>query len=198
MLAEPLLVVALVVEVLDRLSIEYVVGGSVASSVFGVPRATQDVDVVASVSLESIEPLVVLLEHAFFVDADSLRDAVRRRTSANIFHRATALKVDIFVPPRDAWIRSEMSRARVEQIGETDATVSVRFASPEDVLLHKLWWFKLGGEVSERQWRDVQGILMIQGNGLDQKYLDTWAVHLDVTFLLERARRDSADQSTVT
>jgi len=131
---------------------------------------------------------VGLLEGSFFVDADSLLDAVKRKSSTNIFHRESAMKVDIFIPAADPWIRSELSRSRLEQIDLPNSAQRVRFASPEDVLLHKLWWYKSGGEVSERQWRDVQGILKIQGEQLDQTYMDTWAEHLDVGALLSRAR----------
>lgn len=68
--------------------------------------------------------------------------------------------------------------------------MTVRFASPEDTLLHKLVWYKLGNEISERQWRDVHGLLEVQGDALDQQYLDRWAPALDVVDLLARARRE--------
>lgn len=69
-------------------------------------------------------------------------------------------------------------------------SVTIRFASPEDTLLHKLVWYKLGNEVSERQWRDVLGIMKVQGAQLDDSYLDTWADAIDVVSLLNRARRE--------
>jgi hypothetical protein len=99
-------------------------------------------------------------------------------------------KADVFVAGRDSWTREELKRGRIEQFEIAERTVAIRFASPEDTLLHKLVWYKLGNEISERQWRDVIGILKIQGPSLDNRYLDTWADAIDVVSLLMRARQE--------
>jgi hypothetical protein len=197
MLNEPIKVVSEVVTVLQGLGITYAVGGSVASSIHGVPRATQDVDIIALMGLEHVGPVADALKDRFYLDVDALRAAVRSRGSINVIHLATMFKVDIFVPAPDAWIRSEMARARDSTFEMEGHKLSVRVASPEDALLHKLYWYKEGGEVSDRQWSDIQGIMTIQGTGLDTAYLDRWSPHLDVQPLLARARREHHHKSQV-
>jgi hypothetical protein len=191
MLAEPLLVVAHVAQALDALAVRYVVGGSVASSLYGVPRSTQDVDIVAELREEHVAPFVAALQATFYVDADMIREAISRRASFNVVHLATMFKADVFIPRLDAWSRGELSRGVVHQVESGGATFAIRLASAEDTLLHKLVWYRLGGEISERQWKDVLGVLKIQGRALDAAYLDEWARALDVADLLERARHRS-------
>lgn len=193
MLSEPLLVVARVAAAFDNLSVSYIVGGSLASSVYGIPRATQDVDLVADLKLEHAEPLTRMLSAEFYVDTDMIADAIKHRASFNVVHLATMFKADIFVPGRDSWTREELKRAKLEQFDLADGAVVIRFASPEDTLLHKLVWYKLGNEISERQWRDVLGIMKVQGASLDNLYLDEWADAVDVVALLSRARRETQD-----
>lgn len=189
-LGDPLLVVGLLVRAFDELGIRYVVGGSVASSVYGVPRSTQDVDVVAELFGKHVDPFVAALRDDFYVDADMIRDALARHASFNVVHLQTMFKADVFVFKRDPWMTSEMNRARVETLDSEGGPLTVRFASPEDTLLHKLVWYRLGNEISERQWGDVRGIVEIQGERLDRGYLATWSGPLGVADLLERALSD--------
>lgn len=190
MLSEPVLVVAKLASVLDALGIRYLVGGSVASSLYGIPRATQDVDLVADVRLPHVEGIASALAGEFYVDADMIRDAVKRRASFNVVHLTTMFKADVFVLQGDSWSREEMARARTELLDMPEGKVAIRFASPEDTLLHKLIWYKLGNQTSDRQWGDILGVLKVQGDALDQAYLDRWAPLLDVLDLLLRARKE--------
>lgn len=188
MLSEPILVVAQIVNAFDTLGVEYVVGGSLASSVYGIPRATQDVDLVAKMNAAHAEPLARLLRSDFYVDVDMILDAVRRRASFNVIHLATMFKADVFVMKGDSWSREEMQRARAEELTGPQGPLTIRFASPEDTLLHKLVWYRLGNEISDRQWGDILGVFKVQGSLLDDEYLDRWAAALDVADLLVRAR----------
>jgi hypothetical protein len=187
MLGDPLLVAGAIARVLDELGVRYVVGGSVASSVYGIPRATQDVDLVADLAGKHVKPFVSALTAEFYVDEDMIRDALARGASFNVVHLATMFKADIFSFVREPWMEEEMARGRVETLPTDAGTMNIRFASPEDTLLHKLVWFRLGGEVSDRQWGDVLGIIKIQGDRLDAAYLAQWAVVLKVDDLLARA-----------
>jgi hypothetical protein len=193
MLSEPLLVVARLTRALDELAIRYVVGGSLASSLYGIPRATQDVDLVADIGSPHVPALMNALAEEFYIDAGMIRDAIRRRASFNVVHLATMFKADIFITRDDAWSREEMSRGKTEELGTPEGKVAIRFASAEDTLLHKLVWYKLGNCASDRQWGDIAGVIKVQADSLDREYLDFWARSLDVSDLLVRAwRRESA------
>lgn len=189
MLSEHLRAAADAGAALDALRIPYVVGGSVASSMHGIPRFTQDIDLLAAVQPTHADRLIEALQPAFFVDPAAVRTAVREGQTFNIFHRQTAYKVDVFVASDDPWVEAELSHALEECFDDGGRSVVIRFSSPEDVVLHKLAWYRLGDEVSDRQWSDVVGVLDIQKSTLDNAYLDRWAHHLGVVDLLERARR---------
>jgi hypothetical protein len=193
MLSEPLLVVARLARTFEDLAIRYVVGGSLASSLYGIPRATQDVDLVAEIELPHVEALTSSLAGEFYVDAGMIRDAIRRRASFNVIHLATMFKADVFIPRGDAWSHEELSRARCEQFDTPDGRVTIRFASAEDTVLQKLACYRLGNEVSDRQWGDVLGVLKVQSGSLDREYLEHWARLLNISDLLGRAQQQQPD-----
>ena len=185
-ITEPIEVTLAVTSVLERLEVEYVVGGSLATSLHGIPRATLDVDIVADLRMAHLDPFVAALKASFFVDADMVRDAIRRRTTFNILHLATMFKVDVFVTGADELLSIELSRKRrVRVLEEPQADLFV--ASPEDMVLQKLMWYRDGGGVSDRQWGDVLGVIKTQGNRLDLAYLHLWAGRKGIRELLERA-----------
>jgi hypothetical protein len=180
---ESVTVVLRVAAELERLGIDYFVGGSVASSVHGRPRTTDDVDLVAQIAGRQVEMLVRALEKDFYVDAGMIHDAIQRRASFNLIHLGTMLKVDVFIfSGEDLAIEEMKRRLRVPLRGS-----SVWFASPEDIVLEKLDWFRKGQGISERQWRDVLGVLAVQGTRIDLDYLRRWARQLGILDLLDRA-----------
>ncbi len=180
-----------VVEVLDELGVRHFVGGSVASSAHGAPRASVDVDVVADLRPEHVRPFVDRLQDGYYVDEGRARSAVESRRSFNLVHLATMLKVDIFVSKGRPFDREALARAQQELLEEAPAARRFSVASLEDTVLTKLEWFLMGGEVSERQWSDVVGVLRTAGPTADQAYLRQWAAALDVSNLLERALEEA-------
>ena len=189
-LAEPVEITRRIARVLEGLEIPYFVGGSLASSLHGIPRATQDVDIVADVKSEHVSSLVGALGSDFYIDAEMIRNAVRRQASFNVIHLGTMFKVDIFVLKQDAASQEEMARRESFQVSDAPPQ-SLFLATAEDVILHKLYWYRLGGGLSDRQWNDVLGVLRVQHDRFRSAYLTTGAERRGVTFLLERALKDA-------
>jgi hypothetical protein len=185
-LLEPIAVTLSVVTVFERMGIEYVVGGSLATSLHGVPRATLDVDLVADLRMGHLDEFVTALEGDFFVDKDMVKDAIRRRASFNVLHMATMFKVDVFVVGADELLAAEMAR-KLRVCVQTDPPASVYVATAEDMILQKLLWFRAGGGVSDRQWNDILGVIATQSTRLDRDYLRLWSDRKRITDLLERA-----------
>ena len=183
---EPFQVALSVADALERCGVAYVVGGSLASSVSGEPRSTLDIDLVVAMTQADVEPFLTALGQAFHADDHALRRAVRQRSSVNLFHHPTSTKVDLFIAGGSPLDRKAMQR-RVRLQVASDPDRFLYIYTPEDILLQKLRWYRLGGEVSDRQWRDVLGIVLVQENRLDAGYLREGAHLLGVTDLLERA-----------
>ncbi len=179
-----------VAETLERLGISYLVGGSVASTVHGEPRTTEDVDIVADLRPEHMHPLVMAMKEAFYIDEEDVQAAVQQRSSFNIIHLKTVHKVDIFLPKDRPIDREEMRRRKLTVVTKNPEH-SLYLATAEDVILQKLDWYRRGGDVSDRQWRDVLGVLKVQIGRLDLAYLQHWAKSLDLTELLTRALRET-------
>jgi hypothetical protein len=177
-----------VVETLERIGVPYMVAGSVASSMHGVPRTTLDADLVARIEERHARALVEALGEDYYADEAMIRDAVRQGSSFNLMHQRTMVKVDVFVAKARPYDRGALDRRRRESLGDLDLFA----ATPEDVLLSKLEWYDRGGRVSERQWSDVLGILRVQGGALDLTYLRRWAAELGVAALLERSLGEAA------
>jgi hypothetical protein len=185
-----------ITDLFDRLDVPYLIGGSIASMIHGVIRTTLDADIVADLREDQVESFAGALADEFYLDADSIHDAIRRRRCFNIIHLATMIKVDIFIPEWDDFHREEFKRRQRLAISTTPERM-VCVASIEDTILAKLTWFRLGGQVSDRQWRDVIELLKMHGEKLDRSYLDEWAADLQVRDLLERALQESLSAKAV-
>lgn len=187
---EPLAVTLRVVEVLDALNIPYFIGGSLASAVHGVVRTTMHVDLVAAMQPEHVAPLVAQLGAAFYADETMIRDAVAHRGSFNLIHLDSMFKVDVFVHTGRPFEHAQFER-RVLQILSQEPQRAAYVTTAEDIILAKLEWYRQGGELSERQWRDVVNVAKVQDEALDLDYLRRWAVQLQVGDLLERVLEEA-------
>lgn len=186
---DPIAVALTVARALDGLGIMHTIGGSIASSIAGEPRSTLDIDVVAAVRESDVPALAAALLSEFYVEEAALRRAVRDRSSANAIHQATQVKVDIFVAGGTPLDQQQLHRRQAVEVAE-GRTLYVH--PPEDILLQKLRWYRKGGAGSERQWRDILGIIRVQGGRLDHAYLRSNAPVLDVSDLLARAFEEAA------
>lgn len=175
--------------VLDRMEIGYCVGGSVASSSYGMPRQTNDIDILANFNGVDLSEFCERLAREFYLDRELIDEAIRLERPFNVIHLRGALKFDFFPAGLgDEFLQSELLRRR-QTVSRVPGLEGVEFsiASPEDTLLAKLVWFRKDGEISERQWHDVRGILKVQNTRLDSDYLSNWAARLGVADLLARA-----------
>jgi len=181
---DPLDVAWQVSRILTNLGIVHTIGGSLAAAFAGEPRSTIDIDVVAAIDEFHIDPLTEALSDAFYVDDAALRRAVRERTSTNLIHQPTQIKIDLFVAGGTALDTHQLARRRTVDVGGGRL---LPVHPPEDILLQKLRWYQLGGHASDRQWRDIQGIIRVQGARLDRAYLREHAPALGVEELLDDA-----------
>ena len=144
-----------VVEAFYELKVDYFIGGSVASSANGTPRTTLDVNLNANLKPSHIEPLVQHLDNAYYVSKEMIQDAVQRQSSFKVVHLATMFKLDVFVLKSAAYDQEAFQRAQEQKKMVEGEGLPFVIARAEDVVLHKLLWYLMGDEVSERQWRDV-------------------------------------------
>ncbi len=180
----------LITGILEKLAIPYAVGGSMSSSVHGVMRATMDVDIIADLHREHIKTFLQELGDEFYSDEQMIIEAIKHQSSFNLIHLETAYKVDIFIPKDRLFDALQIKRSKAAKISSED-NCTILFTSPEDIILSKLEWYRLGGEVSDRQWRDTLGVLKLQRGKLDVRYLSEMSKNLGVADLLEKLLKTS-------
>jgi hypothetical protein len=183
-----------VVEVFERLCVRYYLSGSVASSGYGVARATLDVDIVAELEQRHVKTLVAVLQERYYLDENRIESAIRGRRSFNLIHLATMMKIDVFIPKERLFDDEALRRARTDVLDAGAKESAFRVATPEDVVLAKLEWYRRGGEVSERQWGDVLGVLKVMASKVDLEYMRRHAAEIGVLDLLERAVTESSSR----
>ncbi len=169
---------------LDECGIPYMIAGSFASNIHGLPRATQDADVVIEAERSNLEQFLGSLGSAFYRSPDAALDALVREQMFNVVHLETGFKVDLIIRKSRPFSKVEFARRRPAfYLGENRW-----FATVEDTILAKLEWSKMAG--SERQFNDALNVAKLQRNNLDRDYLEKWAEDLEVLDLLEKLFRE--------
>ena len=189
---KPDIIIALdkVIDCFEKLSIDYYIGGSVASSTYGIARATLDVDLVANIELDQVNPFVKALKTDYYIDTGMINRAIHKTASFNLIHLETMVKIDVFIFKHQPYDSKAFIRRRTDTLDEKSSR-KFYLSSPEDVILSKLRWYQNDSGVSQQQWKDVLGILKVQSDKLDVEYLRYWASKLNLSDLLNRSFDDA-------
>ncbi|MEG4218893.1 hypothetical protein QUA27_26665 [Microcoleus sp. Pol14C6] len=193
MIADPIELAQKIASILLLLNIPYVVGGSVASSLLGENRSTQDLDLVIDLESRTAQRLIDAMSGEFYISESAVTEAIAnsrtapRESSFNVIYLPSRSKADIFVMGSDdPFSTSVMSRRQLHPVsGLTEEGIYIY--SSEDIVLQKLSWYQLIPGGSQKQWRDVLGVLKVQGERLDLAYLNQWVLTLPLTGLLDEA-----------
>jgi len=175
----------------DKLSIPYYISGSIASSVYGIARATMDIDLVADIKHENVFQLKKMLEDKYYIDENMIEDAIKHSSSFNLIHLETMIKIDVFIQKKHPYHIEALKRKRKDTLEESANAPEFYFSSPEDIILNKLQWYNEGDRVSEREWLDVIGVIKVQSNNLDTEYLQKWGDNLGLSELITKAFEDA-------
>jgi hypothetical protein len=187
---EEYLVLKQLTDALDDLKIDYAIGGSIASSLYGKVRFTQDVDITVAAFGDKAEQLYNMLKGSFYISEEAIYQAISNRSSFNIIHLKSAFKIDIFIRKDDDFHRQLFLRRRKVKLDESIEHL-FDIVSAEDIILLKLQWYQSAGCVSERQWSDVLGVLAVQSQMLDMKYLSSCSEKLGLSDILQKAISES-------
>jgi hypothetical protein len=175
-----------VIDLFSEFDIPYYVCGSLASSAYGVSRSTQDIDLVSKIERDIAGVIYERLKDKYFLDLSMMFEAISNRTSFNLIHLDTLLKIDIFILRDEQYHRSTFGRIKEDSLEQHENAIRVFVASPEDIIISKLLWYRASNESSERQWLDVLGVARVQNERLDIAALKNWAQELHLTDLLLR------------
>ena len=178
-----------VIEALQRLGLCYYLSGSIACSIYGLPRGAQDIDVVADMQTKHVSPLVKHLREAYVVNEQACYHAIAQQSTFSLLHLSSLVKVDVILK-HDTSFDSLVSQ-RVQQLSLIEGYQHLWIASPEDVVLMRLKWYRDGEAPADDQWNDILGVLKVQAPTLNLNYLRHVAQTLNVSGLLEQALIDA-------
>jgi hypothetical protein len=169
----------------NRIGVRHYIGGSVASTMHGAIRSTMDVDLVCDLGADQVDAFLAAFGSEFYVSGSAVRQAVEQRSCFNLIHLPTAYKVDVFVSRGRPFDEAAMKRAVPLPLA-VGQEMTVPVATPEDSIVAKLEWFRLGDETSERQWDDVSRLVALHGESLDTAHMRRMAESVGVADLLDR------------
>ncbi|MBU4398272.1 MAG: hypothetical protein KKE86_02940 [Planctomycetes bacterium] len=179
-----------VVAALRRLGVKYYICGSLASTFYGIARTTTDVDLVAELSQSDVSAFAEAIREQYYVDEKMILDAISQKSCFKLVHLPTASMVIVYSSKDRPYDKMAMERTQENSLDDELPEARFFLPSPEDVVLSKLEWYRLGDEVSERQWRDIAGVMKVNRASLDRKYMEQWAVELGVADLLAKAWKE--------
>jgi hypothetical protein len=185
MTTEGLVALKAVAAVLETNKLPYMLGGSFASSFYGIPRATFDADLVVQMLPAGAGRLYSSLKDSFYADQDEIAEAAEKGVSFNLVHLETAFKIDIFPLKNTEYDMQAFSRRRKQPMTPAGDEV-IWLQSPEDLIISKLLWHQLGGESSAKQPADIAGVLKTQADALDIMYLEPWLNHFGLMPLFKK------------
>jgi hypothetical protein len=175
------------VEVLETLGAEYMIGGSQAGMYYGEPRLTRDVDVILALRPDQLPELLRRFPPTeFYVSEDTARGAIATSGQFNIIHPGSGLKIDVYVSPDTEYDRTRLARRQRLPLAPG---VAAFFARPEDVILYKLLYHRQ--VESGMHLRDIVGILRVSGPELDEPYITEWAGRLGLGALWAEIRKQA-------
>jgi len=176
-----------VLTVLNDSHIDYMITGSIVSSLQGEPRATHDVDIVVNIQHVSIQSLTdAFLPPRFYISIESIEEAIRHKTMFNLIDTTEGDKIDFWMLTEDPFDKSRFDRKYVENVYGFDMKIS----APEDTILAKLRWAKLSGG-SDKQFTDALRVYEVQYSALDINYIDEWADKLQVTEIWKNLQKNA-------
>lgn len=193
MVGDPITFALEIADILDRLKIPYLVGGSLASSILGEPRATMDLDVVADLQGQQAAALIEAFQSSYYISESAIYAALGAQAdfpSFNAIELETLQKLDVFVLGEQPFTRAAMERRQRVAVRENPPGYLWIYTA-EDIILQKLLWYRLGEQTSSQQWRDVLGVLKIQAEKLDRLHLDSWSQSLGLSEMLARAIQEA-------
>lgn len=177
-----------IVASLEQAEIAYMVSGSISSTFYGRPRSTQDVDIVIEASSEKLQELVTVLRNKnYYADDQAAMEALSQATLFNVFDATSGYKAAFIIRKNRPYSVEEFKRRKsVNLLG-----LSVYLVAPEDAILSKLEWVKMGQ--SERQFSDALGVAVVQAERLDWEYMKKWSAILELDELYQRLTKESAE-----
>jgi len=175
------------INLLCEAEIEYMLTGSIASSLQGEPRATHDIDILINIDHRSVPHLLnAFTPPQFYISEEAIYDAIKYNSMFNVIDTTNANKIDFWLITADPFDQSRFKRKQEENI----VGISMKVSTPEDTILMKLKWGKLSGG-SEKQFTDALRVYELQFSNLDLDYLETWIIKLEVNDIWERLKTEA-------